>query len=157
MKRQKAPHIRTGQRGEFLAALHLRLKGYRILERNHKCRQGEIDIIASRKGVLVFVEVRTREYGALVDPFASVNPTKVVKIVDAARWYLLRLPSPLPPCRFDLVAITSLGPRHITNHIAGAFDITTGEYVLGKRILAGRRRRRFKPGGAGRRQEGGGK
>jgi putative endonuclease len=145
MKRQKAPHIRTGQRGETLAALLLRLKGYKILERNYKCRQGEIDIIASRKGVLVFVEVRTREYGALVDPFASVNPTKVVKIVDAARWYLLRLPSPLPPCRFDLVAITSLGPRHTTNHIIGAFDMTTGEYVLGKRILAGRRRRRFKP------------
>ena len=145
MKRKKASHLRTGARGEIIAACFLRLKGYRIVERNFSCRLGEIDIIASKKGTIVFVEVRTRGPGAMVDPLSSVDPVKVVKIIDAARFYLSRLPRPFPPCRFDLVAITALGPRHTTNHITGAFDTTTGEYVLGKRILAGRRRRRFKP------------
>jgi putative endonuclease len=157
MFKKRAPHIRTGQRGEKLAVWYLRLKGYQILERNYKCRQGEIDIVARKGELIVFVEVRTREHGALVDPFSSVDCTKVAKIIEAARYYLFRLPSPLPPCRFDLIAITSLGPRHTMNHITGAFDMTTGEYVLGKRILAGRRRRRFKPKRAGRRQKAGGK
>ncbi|MDF1535167.1 MAG: YraN family protein [bacterium] len=145
MSRQEPEHLRTGDRGESLAAWFLRLKGYRILERNFECRCGEIDIVAWKKGTLVFVEVRTRKDGSLVAPLNSVTPVKAAKIIDTARWYLAGVARPLPPCRFDLVAVTPLGPRHQVNHIAGAFDTTTGEYVLGRRISAARSRRRFPP------------
>ncbi len=143
MKRQKAKHLRTGNRGEALAALYLRLKGYRILERNITTRMGEIDIVARKGDLIVFVEVRTRGLSALVDPFSSVDHVKVAKIIQAARCYLSRLDNPLPACRFDLVALTALGPRHTIDHIPGAFDTTTGEYEKGKRIMTSRKRRRF--------------
>jgi putative endonuclease len=143
MAKKKPKHLRTGDRGETVAAWYLRLKGYRILERNFTTRMGEIDIVARKGHLIVFVEVRTRGPSALVDPFSSVDHVKVAKIIQAARCYLSRLDNPLPACRFDLVALTALGPRHTIDHIPGAFDTTTGENILGKRILASRRRRRF--------------
>jgi putative endonuclease len=129
--------------GEHIASVCLLLKGYRIIERNYRCRLGETDIIAVHRGVLIFVEVRTRGAGSIVDPISSVDPVKISRIINAARCYLMALPVPHPPCRFDLVTITTRGPRHHKEHIPGAFDLTSGEYEVGKRILASRRRRRF--------------
>ncbi|MGB6837955.1 MAG: YraN family protein, partial [Dehalococcoidia bacterium] len=51
---------RLGDFGERVAAAHLEAKGYRILARNYRCREGEIDLVAQQGDVLVFVEVRAR-------------------------------------------------------------------------------------------------
>ena len=73
---RRADRQALGAFGERVAAAHLEAKGYRILERNYRRREGEIDIVAVSGGCLVFVEVRTRrgkERGSAVE---SVSPAK---------------------------------------------------------------------------------
>jgi len=133
-------HLRTGSRGESIAAWYLRLGGYRILERNFRCRLGEIDIIARKDGLLVFVEVRTRVSGTYLHPLNTVDPVKVARTVNAAKRFLLRLPQPWPPCRFDIMAV--IAGRHLPVrrilHIRNAFDATSEEYRVGCRRQAKR-------------------
>jgi len=77
-----------GQLGEDLAAEHLQALGYVILERNYRCRSGEIDIIARDGGRLAFVEVRARRGTAFGTPEESVTPTKQARLATVARHYL---------------------------------------------------------------------
>ena len=79
---------RAGRLSERLAVWLLRLKGYRIEAVNWRCRQGEIDIIARRNGVLVFVEVKRR--AALADAAAALGPLQRRRIAGAAAVYLAR-------------------------------------------------------------------
>ncbi len=108
--RKKPPHLTTGRRGERLAALYLRIRGYRILERNFLCPGGELDIVAGKGGLLVFVEVRTRKKGALVDPLASLDDRKMARFIRAARHYLWTRRKSSSPCRFDIITIREGGP-----------------------------------------------
>jgi len=62
-----------GQFGERVAADHLEAKGYRIVERNYRCREGEVDIIAQVDDCLVFVEVKTRRGDAMGSALESVT------------------------------------------------------------------------------------
>ena len=62
-----------GNAGENLAAAYLENHGYRILERNYRCKQGEIDIIAQKCDVLVFIEVKTRRTLRYGTPGAAVD------------------------------------------------------------------------------------
>ncbi len=57
---QKRRYERTGRRAEWLAAIYLRLKGYRVLARNYRTKSGEVDIIARKEGVVIAVEVKQR-------------------------------------------------------------------------------------------------
>jgi putative endonuclease len=127
-----------------MAAWFLRLKGYRIACRNFRCRSGEIDIVARKRGLLIFVEVRTRTAGALLQPLQTVDPVKVARTVNAAKTFLAGLPRPLPACRFDVIAITT--GRHRTArkivHLRNAFDVTSEEYREGCRREA--KRKKFK-------------
>jgi putative endonuclease len=95
----------TGALGERIAANYLRKQGYRIVETNFRCRQGEIDIIAQKGGYLVFVEVRTRRGSDFGTPEESVTKAKKEKLVSLALIYLGthdRLPS---LWRIDVVAV----------------------------------------------------
>jgi putative endonuclease len=77
----------TGILGERLARDNLKKRGYQILETNYRCPHGEIDIVATHRGYLVFVEVRTkrsREYGS---PEESVTNTKKENLRATARHY----------------------------------------------------------------------
>jgi putative endonuclease len=76
----------------------------RTLARNHRCRQGEIDLIMRDSGTLVFVEVRYRRSSAFGTPAESVDAAKRRRLAAAASHYLKSHPSDLP-CRFDVVAI----------------------------------------------------
>src|SRR5437870_61274 len=67
-------HLLRGTGGEEAACAHLEALGYRILTRNYRCRQGEIDIIALDGEVLVFVEVKTRSPSAYGSPRDAVTP-----------------------------------------------------------------------------------
>lgn len=77
-----------GQIGENMAAELLRGKGYDILRRNYRCREGEIDIIAERYGQISFVEVKTRQGFDFGRPCEAVTEEKKKHIRRAARQYL---------------------------------------------------------------------
>ena len=96
----------TGKAGESHVAKYLEGKGCRILKRNFHCRFGEIDIIAENDAYLLFVEVKTREEGSLVNPFEAVTPQKQQKIVLTAGLYLTQHPTRKQP-RFDVAAVTT--------------------------------------------------
>jgi putative endonuclease len=100
--RQKAE--RRGQRGEVLAALFLRLKGYTIHARNVRTPVGEIDIIASRRGVIVFVEVKARD--TITDALSAVTPTAWQRISSAAdNWMARRSNLGLNGWRYDIIGV----------------------------------------------------
>jgi putative endonuclease len=108
-----------GQDAEELAANFLQAQGLKLIERNYRCRFGEIDLIARDGKTLVFVEVRLRsrtEFGGAAE---SITAAKRLKLTRTARHYLSRL-KPLPACRFDalLLSARSSAPEWVKN----AFD-----------------------------------
>jgi len=95
---------RQGRLGEDDALAHLVLHGLTLVERNFRCKGGEIDLIMRERDCLVFIEVRQRSSRGHGGAAASITPAKQRRLVIAAQVYLLRL-KVLPPCRFDVVAI----------------------------------------------------
>lgn len=83
MKKQE-----TGRLGEDLACRTLKKKGYRILERNYRCRYGEIDIIAQKNTCLVFVEVRSKTGTAFGSPEESITAQKKQRLTASIMSYL---------------------------------------------------------------------
>ena len=114
---------RIGRGGEELAADYLQRQGYRIIARNYRTRQAEIDIIAKHKGVLVFVEVKTRRSKGFGHPKWAVTPAKQRKISMAALEYLKKHRAMQSRARFDVVTIQRMdGNLHI-EVIANAFEL----------------------------------
>lgn len=93
----------AGARAEDLCAGLLKAAGLRVVERNWRCRHGEIDLIAEERGVLVFAEVRMRTGAAFGGAGESVTAAKRSRLVAAARLYLSRRPE--TPCRFDVFLV----------------------------------------------------
>jgi putative endonuclease len=109
LKKQKTGSTyQKGRKGEDRAAAFLRLKGYKILERNYRVGQGEIDLVARRSDTLVFVEVKTRRGKSRGSPLEAVTPRKVRRLSAAAALYLAQNPGSWGTCRFDVV---TLGPE----------------------------------------------
>ena len=98
---------KVGTEYENRATIYLEKLGYQILERNYRCRIGEIDLIAGHEGYLVFVEVKYRSNAAQGYALEAVNGRKQATIRRVARHYLMshHLPEDTP-CRFDAVGIT---------------------------------------------------
>lgn len=97
---------RLGAAYEERAAEYLQGLGYRILERNFRCRLGEIDLIAEEGGVLVFLEVKYRKNDRYGTPAEAVTPAKQRTICRVADYY--RMSRHIPEsrsCRFDVAAI----------------------------------------------------
>ena len=93
-------------------------KGYRILARRWKCPVGEIDLIARRGPLFVFVEVKARE--RLDDAAESLTVRQQRRIVAAAQaWLSRRAANATPHMRFDVVLVA---PGHWPRHIRSAFD-----------------------------------
>lgn len=109
-----------GAEAEALAARFLERNGLRILARNYRTRQGEVDVIAREGATLVFVEVRARRSAAFGGAAESVDGLKQRRIAAAARHYLGRLGSE-PACRFDVIAWQ--GASAEPAWIRGAFDV----------------------------------
>ncbi|MBS7350505.1 MAG: YraN family protein [Comamonas sp.] len=97
-----------GQAAEEAAWQYLQAQGLRLLQRNYRAPGrggGEIDLICQTPdGTVVFVEVRSRRHSQYGGALASIGASKQRRIVQAARYWLLRQPS-LPPCRFDVLAL----------------------------------------------------
>ena len=93
-----------GQAGEDDALEYLRQNGLTLVERNFRCKGGEIDLIMHHQAALVFVEVRKRADNRHGGAAASVTAAKQARLILAAQVYLQRYKNP-PACRFDVVAI----------------------------------------------------
>ncbi len=115
-KRQKAET--KGRSGETLAALLLRLKGYRILGRRVRTHAGEIDLVArSPRGVLCFVEVKARPDARAAAQ--SVAARQQARIARAAALFVAGKPAlARAPMRFDIVTVS---PRALPRHIPDAW------------------------------------
>lgn len=101
---------------EDRAAQYLEQKGYQILERNYRCRQGEIDLVAMDGSYLVFVEVKYRSNRGKGHPAEAVNVRKQQRITRAAVYYCYKHRIPEDhPCRFDVVSILDSETEHIKN------------------------------------------
>ena len=94
-----------GRRAEDAAARHLEAAGVTLLERNFRCRGGEIDLIGRAGKTLLFIEVRLRRNGSYGGAAASITPAKQARIILAARHYLATRTRGEPDCRFDAVLI----------------------------------------------------
>jgi len=104
-----------GQRGETIAAWLLRLKGYRIIARGMRNSMGEIDIIAKRRHILAFIEVKTR--GTLDEALNAVSLRQRQRIERAAIGYMgIRKDLDKLDIRFDVIAVLpKTWPRHVTD------------------------------------------
>ena len=113
----------VGQAGEDFAAAHLKKLGWRILERNWRCGPLELDIIASHKGALIFVEVKTRAAGGFTRPDEALTLTKQERLSRAAAQYLSATDNWSKPCRFDLISIWQTPDNTFSlEHFPHAFD-----------------------------------
>lgn len=96
---------RIGRWGEALAAEHLRRQGYCLLATDYRCRMGEVDLIARRENILVFVEVKTRRNGRFGRGGEAVDRRKQARVIAAARHWLLEHPAETMQPRFDVMEI----------------------------------------------------
>ena len=114
-----------GAAGEVLAARFLRDKGFEILASNFRCRHGEIDIIASDRAYIAFVEVKTRQSDSLYTPREAVTIQKQRRLISTAGFYLSRYPVSLQP-RFDVIEVVTKPNQPMAveeiNHIIGAYE-----------------------------------
>jgi putative endonuclease len=116
----------TGELGEEVAANFLIARGYRIVERNFRCKGGEVDIIARDPGdkSLVFVEVKARTGLSYGVPQLAVTPFKQRQISKAALTWLAKNRLHDHNARFDVIAILlHTGGQHAIDHIKNAFDL----------------------------------
>jgi putative endonuclease len=112
-----------GASGEALACRHLEAEGLVVLERNYKCRSGEIDIVARDGDATVFVEVKERRSASHGAGHEAVTRGKRHRIIRAARLYAAAHGLTEEPMRFDVVSIDWEGgdtPR--VRHDRDAFD-----------------------------------
>jgi len=112
-----------GEIGERTAEDYLQQKGYRIRDRNYRCRFGEIDLVVERLEYLVFIEVKTRlERTVPVSPLISMTYRKKTHLRKAGEFYRnqKRLWDRQP--RFDVIGITFQSNKEYTlEHIENAF------------------------------------
>lgn len=109
---------RRGRLAEHLALALLRLKGYRILAQRYKTPVGEIDIIARKKALLVFVEVKARR--RMRDAIESIGARQRQRITRAAEAYLARHPAHAgKTCRFDAILVA---PGRLPRHMIDAWS-----------------------------------
>jgi putative endonuclease len=121
-KMKNTAKITTGKEGEKTALAFLKKNGYRISEINFRCVLGEIDIIASDKGELVFIEVKTRKSEELGYPEQAVGIRKQKKMSQLALWYMQKKNITDMGARFDVVAVTVLPSGTEIKLIKNAFD-----------------------------------
>jgi len=114
---------RLGKAGEEIVVEKLQSEGFSILERNYTKRFGEVDIIASKKELLIFVEVKMRK-NPLFDLAYLIVPSKQKKIISIAKEYITRYDHSQKVCRFDVALIEGTIQKHTLTYLANAF---TGE------------------------------
>ncbi|MFQ5465099.1 MAG: YraN family protein [Thermodesulfobacteriota bacterium] len=111
-----------GDRGEEIAARLLKKRGYRILERNYRCRYGEIDLVARDGRTIAFVEVKARRNTDFGAPADAVGNKKRLNMARASSNYLVERGLADHPARFDVVSILTEGGVATAELIKDAFS-----------------------------------
>ena len=118
---------RLGAEGEARAAAHLARGGYRILARNVRAGGVELDLVASRAGTIVFVEVKTRRSRSHGAAEWAVDPRKQARLVRGARAWLHETRPRFRAARFDVIACEAHADGSwVVRHLEGAFDASEG-------------------------------
>jgi putative endonuclease len=118
---ERVAAFRTGLSAEGRAAAYLMVKGYRILAKRFRTPYGEIDIVARRRNLVAFVEVKAR--ASLDEAAYAVTPRQRRRIIDAAQAWLMAHPEHADfELRFDAMLIA---PRCLPRHLLAAFDAST--------------------------------
>ena len=99
--------------GEDKACGYLRKNGYKIVERNFRKGYGEIDIIATHNGTLVFIEVKTRTSNSFGSPLESITPWKLKSLVKTAQYYKMIHPKLPDSLRIDAVSVVLSGDNKV--------------------------------------------
>ena len=111
-----------GRRGEAIAARHLERSGFTILERNWRCTQGEIDLVAQDGDEVVFVEVKTRSSVDYGHPLEAITPVKLARLRRLAGAWCAEHPGVAARIRIDAVGV--IAPRRgdvVVEHLARVF------------------------------------
>lgn len=116
--------VLLGKEGERLAERYLQNKGYKLVERNYRCRAGELDLIVLDRRVVVFVEVKTRTGHGFGSPLEAVEFRKQRKMIHAAQFFLAAKGLQQRDARFDVVGVSWAGREPIVEHIENAFELT---------------------------------
>lgn len=116
--------VELGGKGEDLAVGFLKKQKYKILERNFRCKFGEIDIIALDRKTLVFVEVKTRSSHEFGSPQTSITPRKKRQLTKVAHYYLQKNHLFNREARFDVVTVEMDSGRERVDFIRNAFEVS---------------------------------
>ena len=111
----------SGERGERLARRFLEDRGYTIVDRNYRTRNGELDIIARKDGTLVIVEVKLRRGTGFGDPLEAVTSHKQRTIRSITEEYLVEKSPEFHTLRFDAIGILLHGDKPRITHVQDAF------------------------------------
>lgn len=108
---------KTGIIGEKVACDYLKNKGYTIIERNFRCKMGEIDIIAWKNDEIIFIEVKTRSSNYFGKPAESVTERKRKHIYKAAKYYMMVKDILEQNARIDVIEVYIKKNKYIIHHI----------------------------------------
>ena len=116
----------------MIACEYLRKQGYRILEKNFRCKIGEIDVIAEKDKRLRFVEIKTRSGDVFGMPEEAVHAAKQKKLIMLAEWYMKEIQKTGTSFSIDVVAIdmNSESEKPAVRLIQDAFGPADGQWAL---------------------------
>ncbi|WP_127793679.1 YraN family protein [Agromyces sp. LHK192] len=115
-----AHNTELGRRGEDLAVEHLEARGMRVIDRNWRCRIGEIDIVARDGRDTVFVEVKTRTSADFGHPFEAITARKLARMRRLAVAWCEQATEPVGRIRVDAIAVLApTGARTVVEHLEG--------------------------------------
>ncbi len=113
-----------GKRGEEVALEYLLQRGMKLLERNWRCGHKELDLVMEEDGFIRIVEVRTREYPSIVEPFESITVQKRSRVIAAAKGYMAQKGKFLQGGKevvFDVVSVLFNGELFEVKYMREAF------------------------------------
>ncbi len=121
-KPSKLSRTELGRRGEDEATRALKRSGYRIVQKNYRCRYGEVDIIATDGNVLCFVEVKTRRDDKFGSPKDAIDDRKARHMLAVAENYLTTKGLSDMQARIDVVSVEVRGERFHCEIIKNAVE-----------------------------------
>lgn len=116
-----AQHNETGKQGEAEAARFLQEEGYEIMACNYRHQHAEIDLVAKKGKLMVFVEVKTRTNLSFGNPEEFVSYAKAKLVMKAAEHYIFTHNWQFD-VRFDIVAVSMVGSQMHVKHVEDAFS-----------------------------------
>ena len=123
-------HLERGEGGESVALEYLLARGWTLVDRNWRCKVGELDLIVTKGDTLAFVEVKTRENAGAgqFQPEDSITPAKMKKLERAARAWMQSNEDALGDFfpRFDVITVVGAGRGEVVEHLEDAFEARSG-------------------------------